>query len=115
MDFFELAWPLTVVALIIFAAYWATKWISKRQNTYTSGKVIQVLERVMLGKDAYIAVIKVDTKLYLMSVSAGKTELLTELDSALLEKYKPAGTPVDFMSILKNVISGKQNGGDKKE
>ncbi|HBR31055.1 MAG: flagellar biosynthetic protein FliO [Eubacteriales bacterium] len=119
-DFFDILLPLFVVVLVIIAAYLTTRWIAKKQNAYTSGKIITVLERVMLGRDVYIAVVKVDTKIYLMSISSGKVELLSELSSEVMDKYSSDGqSTTDFMKILKSIINkngnDKQSGRDKKD
>lgn len=112
MSVLQMIPPILVVILVIFAAYFSTKWIAKKQNSYTSGKIIKVLERVMLSKDVFIAIVKVDTKVYLMSISSGKTELMTELPSEILEKYNSSVQPApDFMKILKSLM-GNKNGDD---
>jgi len=120
-SFLSIVFPLTVVVLVILAAYFTTKWIAKKQNSFTSGKIIKVLERVMLSKDVFIAIVKVDTKIYLMSISSGKTELLTELPAEILENYNVSGQAApDFMKILKSLMGNKHDdddstGKDKKD
>ncbi|HBL83421.1 MAG: hypothetical protein A2Y17_04330 [Clostridiales bacterium GWF2_38_85] len=106
-DFLQLLMPLIVVILVIIAAYFTTRWIAKKQNSFTSGKIIKVIERVMLSKDVFLAVVQVDSKNYLMSISSGKTELLTELDETVVERYKTNGQTGDFMSIFMSALNGK--------
>lgn len=112
-DILSLLLPMAVVVLIIVLAYLTTKYIAKRQNSFTSGRIIKVLERVMLGKDTYLSVVQVDTKLYLISASSGKTELLAELPEEITEKYKSQEQqrPSDFMGVLMSFIGNKN--GDK--
>ncbi|HAN20849.1 MAG: hypothetical protein A2Y15_04790 [Clostridiales bacterium GWF2_36_10] len=114
----EIIFPMLIVVLMIFGAYYATKWIAKKQNSFSSGKIIKVIERVMLSKDAFIAIVKVDTKIYLMSISSGKTELLTELPPEIIDNYKTTGPSTDFMSILKSFMNKHDDvpkGRDKKD
>lgn len=107
--------PVLVVVLMILAAYYATRWIAKKQNTFTSGRVIKVLERVMLGKDVYLAIVKIDTQLYLMSVSTGKTELLTELSPDILSKINASEHSNDFLGILMSFLGSKNNKNNKDD
>lgn len=114
-DSLSLVFPILIVILVILGAYYTTKWIAKKQNSFSSGKIIKVIERVMLSKDVFIAVVKVDTKVYLMSISSGKTELLTELPSKIIDNNnKPIGPTTDFKAILKSLMVNKNNN-DKKE
>jgi flagellar biogenesis protein FliO len=106
--------PLFGVVLIVFAAYAATKWIAKKQNTYVSGRIIKIIERVMISKDVYLAVVQVDTKVYFMSVSAGKTELLSELPLEMAEKLKAAQQSGDFMGILMNLLGSRHDKNNPK-
>jgi flagellar protein FliO/FliZ len=92
-------------------AYLTTKWIAKRQNSFSSGRIIKVLERVMLSKDVFLSVVKVDKKIYLISVSSGKTEMLAELPEEIADKYKIENKSADFMSVLKSFIDNKNKGG----
>lgn len=106
--------PLVVVVLIILGAYYTTRWIAKKQNTYVSGRIIKIIERVMISKDVYLAVVQVDTKIYLMSVSAGKTELLSELPPETAEKIKNAQQPEDFLGIFSKLLGSRQDKNNPK-
>ena len=114
MEFLDIFLPLIVVVLIILAAYATTKWIAKKQNTYVSGRVIKILERVMISKDVYLAVVQVDTKVYFMSVSAGKTELLSELPLETAEKMKATQQTGDFLGILTSLIGSRHDKNNPK-
>lgn len=114
MELLDIFLPLISVVLIILAAYATTKWIAKKQNTYVSGRIIKIIERVMISKDVYLAVVQVDTKVYLMSVSAGKTELLSELPLETVEKMKASQQSGDFMGIFMNLLGSKHDKNNPK-
>lgn len=114
MGFSEILIPLIVVVLIILGVYYTTKWIAKKQNTYVSGRIIKIIERVMISKDVYLAVVQVDTKVYLMSVSAGKTELLSELPPETVEKLKAARQSEDFLGIFSKMIGSRHDKNNPK-
>lgn len=107
--------PLFVVVLVILGAYYTTRWISKKQNSFTSGKLIHVLERVMLSKDVFIVVVAVDTKVFLMSVTNCKNELLTELPAEIIEHYNmPKQTSPDFTKIWRLFLDNHGNNKNSK-
>ena len=116
-DFLNLLLPLVVVVLMIVAAYFTTKYIAKKQNTFTSGRLIQVIERVSISRDTYLAIVKVGDKLLLLSTSSGKTELITELDSSLTDQLDKTIKHPDFFEIFSSLIKPKhkaQDGLDEK-
>lgn len=113
-DFLGLLWPVVVVILIIAGAYLATKWVAKKQNTFSSGKIITVLERVMLGRDAFLAAVRVDRKIFLISVSGGKTEVLSELSEEILQNAQQEDSGKDFFSLFKTFLEPKAGGKTKK-
>jgi flagellar biogenesis protein FliO len=114
MGFFEIFLPLIVVVLVILLAYVTVKWIAKKQNTYVSGRMIKIIERVMISKDVYLAIVQVDTKVYFMSVSAGKTELLSELPLETVEKMKASQQSGDFLSIFTSLIGSRHDKNNPK-
>ena len=111
-DFLNLLLPMLVVVVIIVAAYYTTRFVAKKQNTFTSGRIIQVVERVSLSKDTYLAIVKVGDKLLLLSTSASKTELITELDAALAEQLEKTAKQPDFFEIFSSLLKPKHKAQD---
>lgn len=73
--------PILGVAAVILCAYWATKMLTGRRTLRTGQRRVRVLERVPLARDASLALISVDDKTYLMSVGAGRVELICAADA----------------------------------
>lgn len=106
---FSIVMPFLAVAVVIACAYWATRWLAKAQGFRTAGRHIQVLERAMLTKDSCIALIRVGAKIYLASVSAGKVELIREVDKQELSDHDTRRSGGDFFHMLnKSMGNGKQ-------
>jgi flagellar biosynthetic protein FliO len=112
-DFLSLLFPMVVVVVIIIAAYLTTKWIAGKQSAFTSGNIIRVIERVAVGRDAYLLIVKVDDKTYLVSATNGGIELLDELPIDALEKYQVGNRKNDFTEIFMSLINKK--GAEKKD
>lgn len=106
---------MVVVVIIIVAAYFTTKFVAKKQNTFTSGRLIKIVERVSLSRDTYLAVIKVGDKLLLLSTSAGKTQLVAELDSSLAEQIEKTVKQPDFFEIFASLIKPKHKAQDEMD
>jgi flagellar biogenesis protein FliO len=73
--------PILGVSAVILCAYWATKILTGRRALHTGQRRVRVLERVPLARDASLALISVDDKTYLMSVGAGRVELICAADA----------------------------------
>lgn len=67
---------LIIILGLIFILF---KLSNKKINDINHSKYINVIERVQIGKDSYILIIKIGKKGYVMSMSSGKTEKLEKL------------------------------------
>lgn len=108
---FSILMPFLAVTAVIAGAYWAVRWLAKSQGIRSAGRHIQVLERAMLSKDTCLALVRVGSRIYLASVSAGKVELIREIDRqelTELDAKRPGGG--DFFGLLtKSMMSrGRQ-------
>ncbi len=108
-DVYSILTPLLAVVVVIAGAYWTTKWMGRHHNAYSSGRQIQVLERVMLARDTYLALIRVGGKTHLASVGSGRVELLRELDPQELAAAEHKRPGSDFFGALTKAMGkGKQ-------
>lgn len=105
MDAVSLISPMLGVVAVIILAYFATRWLATRGSFKpSSGKRIQVLERVPLTRDTSLAMVRVGGMTYLLSVGAGRAEKICELtDGAAGDAERPAG---EFESLLSQRVNG---------
>lgn len=117
-DILSLLFPLVAVIVIIVAAHYTTKWVAGKQNAFTSGNVIRVIERIAVARDTYMLIVSVDDKPYLVSASNDGVRILEELPPEILEKYKFAGKKHDFASyfasLLGEKLAGRNDSGRRK-
>jgi flagellar biogenesis protein FliO len=99
-DILSLIFPMTVVVVIILAAYYTTRFIAKKQNAFTSGKIIRVIERVNVGRETFLLIVEVNGKPYLMSSTNSRVEILEELPPETLENCCSESGKNDFAAIL---------------
>ena len=94
------------------------KTLSKYQNKLSGSKNINVLERASLSQNTTLNIVKVGSKLYLMSSSANGVSILKEIEEAdintsIYNKEKLEGSNFPFDNISKDEITkwfkGKNN------
>lgn len=80
MEFFIMILKLIASLIIILGLIFILfKLSNKKINDINDGKYINVIDRVQIGKDSHILIVKIGKKGYVMSSSAGRTEKLEEL------------------------------------
>ena len=104
MDFFIALMYFLVMVVIIFAAYIAARWISLKYEKMSSGKYIEQLDRVFVGRDRSVIIIRVGQKVLLLSCSAQGTTLISELDEEDLVPVKTQTKADSFSSIMEGLI-----------
>ncbi len=103
MDAVSLIAPMLGVVGVIILAYLATKWLAGRSTFRPAdGKRIRILERVPLGRDTYLALVRVNRQTFLLSVAPGRVEQIGEPDGAGAGAATPAdrARQEDFESLL---------------
>jgi flagellar biogenesis protein FliO len=101
MDAVSLIAPMLGVVGVIILAYLATKWLAGRNAFRPSdGKRIRILERVPLGRDTYLALVRVNRRTYLLSVAPGRVEQIGDPDGASQGSPNDRAHQEDFESLL---------------
>jgi flagellar biogenesis protein FliO len=99
LDTLSLIAPMLGVVAVIIFAYRATKWLANRRVVRPTGQRIRVIERVPLTRDTYLALVRVKSKTYLLSVGPGRVEQIGELDGGTLQGDRKHDGE-DFESLL---------------
>ena len=71
---------LALVIIIIFATYYGARWFQKNIGAVHNGKYMKVIDRTMLGREQYIALVEVQETVYLIGVTANQITLLEKLE-----------------------------------
>lgn len=79
---------ILVLPFILLLIYITLKYGGNKLQSIQNGRFIKVIERVPLTKDSSIMVVKIGDKAYVMSVSASKTEIITELEKEKVEEIE---------------------------
>ena len=84
---------LLVMALILVLAYYGSRGIGKTFQIRNTGKNIRIVETVPVAQGTCLAIACVGKKYYLLSVAAGKVELLQELPEAFTPEETAESVP----------------------
>lgn len=80
MILLKLTLYFAVVIGVLYLAYYATKMIGKTAGARQASANIQVLEKVVLTKDSFLLIVRIQDKVTLLGVTPGGISKLDELD-----------------------------------
>lgn len=100
MIFFNLSVFILASIFIIVLAYITTRFLSSTLKL-TNNKNIKLIEKLQLGVDKSLAIIKIDKHFYLISISKNSINLIDRLDS--LEIKETTNKNLKFDDILSRI------------
>ncbi len=115
LDLMGLLGGLVVIGLVLFGAYFFTRWAGQRLSAGGvlggSGRRLRVLDRTALGRDQNLLVVQAGERYFLLGSSPTGVTLLTELSREEGEGFLPPQPPEgaagakgpDFQSILRSL------------
>lgn len=112
---------IAALALVLFLAYVILRWLNKRMpgvgGGASSGRMITVLDRVTLGKNSSILLVRVQDRVFLVGISEHAVQTLAEFDDPDGELTLPAaGENPGFSAAMKDAVAkmgfGKKDKGD---
>lgn len=105
-----------VLMLAVFVgAYYFSKFVSKKyQPKYGNLKNIEIIERMPVGKDQSLALVKVSDKVFLLAFTAQSVTKIEEMDASLFpaktETFKVEETSfMTFFTDAYNNLLNKKN------
>lgn len=78
-EFISVAGAILMIVAIVVLAFYSTRWLGKRMAGSSASKHLAVVDRISLGQDKFIAIVKVGEKKLLIGVSSGSVTNLGEL------------------------------------
>lgn len=100
----ELVYLVIVLILVVALAYFASKWLGKRYATQgQKTKYLKVLDRVSLGTDRTLCIIKVGEKAMLLGVTQHSIEKICDIDIEDLP-VDQSGQQANFANTLKSTL-----------
>ena len=104
---------IVLMLLVFVGAYYFSKFVSKKyQPKYGNVRNIEIIERMTVGKDQSLALVRVSGKVFLLAFTAQSVTKIEEMDSSLF----PVDTEVQktgenfmnfFTDAYKNLLNKK--------
>lgn len=117
----KLIFYLFIFAVVIWATYYTCKKLAAHGSNFGSSKYMKIMDRMMLGKDVGIAVIKIGTGYLLVSQTSEGISLLREFSEEEFREMELLApqtnqTQNPFINVFENETLGKVFGvfGSKK-
>ena len=117
-NFWSALGVLAVVILILYLAYFATKWIGTHSTPVGSGTVrvngsdrFRILGQLGVGRNERLVLAQLDERCYLLGVTEHQITLLRELDgdeAALWLAQSEQAAPPSFAEILSRNLRKKK-------
>ncbi len=104
-----------MIVLVLFAAYYFTKAISKKMTSYSSSRHLKIIDRVALSQNKFLLIVEVDKKFLLVGVSDNNINVLKEFDNLSLELNEEnsilgSNSDINFLEILNDNLKKNKLG-----
>lgn len=104
--FFTLLSALFALVFVLVLAYLTIKWMSGRMTGMKGSKVINVIDRVMIGQDKCLLVVRVGEQTMLIGMSGDSVVKLSDLqDLPEITDIKGPEGPPEFSDVLRDAIN----------
>ena len=112
-DILPLLLTLAGIVLVLYLSHVFSKYVSSRTVRMNGAKYMDIVDRMAVGQDRFLLIVKIQEKYYLVGTTGQSIQLLKELDDAVpLTPIEPqAGGGVDmtsFKNVLQNFMPKKK-------
>jgi flagellar biosynthetic protein FliO len=98
---------LAGIILVLFLTYYGTRWLSVKTNLTMKSRYMNIVDKIMLGQNKFLAIAEVNNKFYLLSITEKNINILKELeDFQLLPDENPENN-MDFNKIINKFLKNK--------
>lgn len=122
---------ILLFVLVLFLAWFCTRWVGKRYGlrTMAGGSKMKVLDRMALGADRSLVVVRLENRVWLLGVTAHHVSKIEELDPGIFAEEELSqeegshgvsavlSSSSNFAAALRNALKGwtseKKNEKDK--
>ena len=107
---------IVLMLLVFVAAYYFSKFVSKKyQPKFGNARNIEIIERMTVGKDQSLALVKVSDRVFLLAFTAQSVTKIEEMDASLFPENKDIAKigETSFMSIFTDAYNNLLNKKDE--
>ena len=92
------------IILVLFLTYYCTKWISTKTALTSRSKYMNIVDKIMLGQNKFIAIAQIYSKYYVLSITEKDISILKEL-----EDFKPLEHEDESNLNFNKILSAYKN------
>lgn len=96
------------IIFVLFLTYYTTKWLSLKAANISKSKYINVVDKMMLGQNKYLAIVEISSKYYLLSITDNSINIIKDLDELELKVTENATENLEFNKIFGKFFKNKQ-------
>lgn len=100
--------------MVLFLTYYSTKWLSTKSNFGLKSKYMNIVDKIMLGQNKFLAIVEVNGKHYLLSITEKHINILKELEDFYPIMDEIQENPIEFNKLLDKFLKHTRGNNDKK-
>jgi len=78
-DILSLIFSIIGIILVLFLTYYSTKWLSAKTNLTMKSRYMNIVDKIMLGQNKFLAIAEICGKYYLISITEKNINIIKEL------------------------------------
>ncbi len=98
---------LAGIILVLFLTYYGTKWLSVKTNLTMKSRYMNIVDKIMLGQNKFLAIAEVNNKFYLLSITEKNINILKELEDFQSLPDENSENNIDFNKIINKFLKSK--------
>ncbi|WP_374049899.1 MULTISPECIES: flagellar biosynthetic protein FliO [unclassified Sedimentibacter] len=84
----------------MFLTYYSTKWLSAKTSIGMKSKYINIVDKIMLGQNKFLAIAEINGKFYLIGITEKNINVLRELDDFYPATDEITEHPAEFGKLI---------------
>lgn len=101
---FTILSALLALVFVLFLAYITIKWMGRRMSAQAGGRVIKIIDRVMIGQDKCLLVLSVGGQTMLVGMTGDAVTKLADLPDLTQQPADGIATPPEFYDVLSDAV-----------
>ena len=113
-DIISLVISILGIIIVLYLTYYCTKWLSTKTTIAVKSRYMNVVDKLMLGPNNFIAIVEINSKYYLIGITEKDINILKESEDfhQLLNDKECSNTFNNILNKYKKTFIGNNN--DKK-
>jgi len=97
---------VVVMAFVFYLSYLFSRYMSKGALKINAAKHMKVIDKLAVGQDRYILIVKITDKFFLISATGQSVQILQELDGDGLDESGDESGKIIDIDAFKSIFQG---------